>query len=406
MEPHQKSAFSSGRIITMRASLTILTLALALPAGVALAADPLKVGILLPTTGVFAPVAKEQLNGFQLAVEEAGGEVAGRPLQLIIEDTEGKPDVGLAKARKLVISERADVLAGIVSSAVALAVAPYTSSQKVPLVISNASANAITGEKCDRYVLRVAPSSAQVTRPMGVYLAKNGIKNVFIMASDFVAPREYVEAFKDGYLSGGGTVAGEVFPPFNRTQDYGPYIAQAKASNPSAIFAVFFGGEAVLFTKQYQSFGMSATPLYSGIGLTPPMLHAAEGDAALGVVSSVNYTPDLTTAGNADFVAAYQKKFGILPAEFAVMAYESMRLIIEGVKARGGDTKDRAALAAALEKSSFVGPRGPIKIDPQTHGATQNFYIVKTVKRGDRIGFETLETFPEVVDPVKGCVMK
>jgi branched-chain amino acid transport system substrate-binding protein len=392
----------------MRAPLTALALAftLALPTEAALAADALKVGILLPTSGVFAPIAKEQLNGFQLAVDEAGGEIAGRPVQLVVEDTEAKPDVGLTKARKLVISERVDVLAGIISSAVALAVAPYSSSQKVPLVISNASANALTGEKCDRYVLRVAPSSAQVARPMGVYLAKKGIKNIFIMASDFVAPHEYVAAFKDGYLSGGGSVSGEVFPPFNQTQDYGPYIGQAKASNPSGIFAVFFGGEAVLFTKQYQSFGMSATPLYSGIGLTPQMLHAAEGDAALGIVSSVNYTPDLTTPENAAFVAAYQKKFGILPAEFAVMAYESMRLIIEGVKARIGDTKDRPSLVTALENVSFVGPRGLIKIDPQTHGATQNFYIVKTVKRGDRIGFETLETFPDVADPVKGCVLK
>lgn len=390
----------------MRTWLTALALTLALPAGVATAADPLKVGVLLPTTGVFAPIGKEQLNGLQLAIEEAGGEVAGRPIQLMLEDTEAKPDVGLAKARKLVISERVEVLVGIVSSAVALAVAPYTSSQKIPLVISNASANAITGEKCDRYVLRVAPSSAQVTRPMGVYLAKLGVKNVFIMAADFVAPREYVAAFKDGYLSGGGTVAGEVYPPFNRTQDYGPYIAQAKAANPGGIFAVFFGGEAVLFTKQYQSFGMSGTPLYSGIGLTPQMLHAAEGDAALGIISSVNYTPDLTTPGNAEFVAAYQKKFGILPAEFAVMAYEAMRLIIGGVKARNGDTNDRPAFAAALEKTSFMGPRGPIKIDPQTHGATQNFYIVKTVKRGERTGFETLETIAEVADPVKGCVLK
>jgi len=293
-----------------------------------------------------------------------------------------------------------------VSSAVALAVAPFTSSQKVPLVISNASANAITGEKCDRFVLRVAPSSAQVARPMGAYLAKTGMKNVFIMASDFVAPQEYVAAFKDGYLSAGGSIAGEVFPPFNRTQDYGPYIAQAKAANPNGIFAVFFGGEAVLFTKQYQSFGMGNVPLYSGIGLTPQMLHAAQGDAAAGVISSVNYTPDLETAGNAAFVAAYKKKFGVLPAEFSVMAYESMRLIIEGVKARNGETKDKLALVGALEKASFTGPRGRISIDPATHGATQNFYIVKTVKKADRIGFETIETVPDVVDPVKGCVFK
>lgn len=390
----------------MHISLKTLTTLLLFQSMSAQAADPLKVGVLLPMTGVFAAIGTEQFNGMQIAVEEANGMVSDRKINLIVEDTEAKPDVGLSKVRKLVLSERVDVLTGVVSSAVALAVAPFASSQKVPLVISNASANSITGDKCDRFVLRVAPSSAQVARPMGVYLAKTGMKNIFIVASDFVAPQEYVAAFKDGYLSGGGSIAGELFPPFNRTQDYGPYIAQAKAANPNGVFAVFFGGEAVSFTKQYQSFGMSNVPLYSGIGLTPQMLHAAQGDAAVGVVSSVNYTPDLETAGNAAFVAAYKKKFGVLPAEFSVMAYESMRLIIEGVKARNGDTKDRLALVTALEKVTFNGPRGRISIDPATHGATQNFYIVKTVKKDDRIGFETIETFADVVDPVKGCVFK
>lgn len=390
----------------MQISLKTLSVLLLLHPVNVQAADPLNVGVLLPMTGVFAAIGTEQFNGMQIAVEEANGMVSNRKINMIVEDTEAKPDVGLSKVRKLVLSERVDVLTGVVSSAVALAVAPVASSQKVPLVISNASANSITGDKCDRFVLRVAPSSAQVARPMGVYLAKTGIKNIFVMASDFVAPQEYVAAFKDGYISGGGTIAGEQYPPFNRTQDYGPYIAQAKAANPNGVFAVFFGGEAVSFTKQYQSFGMSNVPLYSGIGLTPQMLHAAQGDAAVGVISSVNYTPDLETAGNAAFVAAYKKKFGVLPAEFSVMAYESMRLIIEGVKARNGDTKDRLALVSALEKVTFNGPRGRISIDPATHGATQNFYIVKTVKRADRIGFETIETFADVVDPVKGCAFK
>ncbi len=390
----------------MHLSLRTIAALLVLQSGSAQAADPLNVGVLLPMTGVFAAIGTEQLNGMQIAVEEANGMVSNRKINMIVEDTEAKPDVGLSKVRKLVMSERVDVLTGVVSSAVALAVAPFASAQKVPLVISNASANSITGDKCDRFVLRVAPSSAQVARPMGVYLAKTGMKNVFILASDFVAPQEYVAAFKDGYLSGGGSIAGELFPPFNRTQDYGPYIAQAKAANPNGVFAVFFGGEAVSFTKQYQSFGMGNVPLYSGIGLTPQMLHAAQGDAAVGVISSVNYTPDLETEGNAAFVAAYKKKFGVLPAEFSVMAYESMRLIIEGVKARNGDTKDRLALVGALEKVTFNGPRGRISIDPATHGATQNFYIVKTVKKADRIGFETIETFTDVVDPVKGCAFK
>lgn len=373
----------------------------------AIGAEPLKVGVILPTTGVFAPIGKEQLNGMRIAVEEAGGSVADRKIELTVEDTEAKPDVGLAKARKLILSDRVDVLAGIVSSAVALAVAPYSAGRKVPLVISNAATNLLSGEKCDRFVFRAAYSSAQVAKPIGEWLAKKGVRNVFIMGADFVAPHEFVAAFKEGYLANGGTIAGEVYAPFNRTQDYGPYISQARAAKADAVFAVFFGGEAILFTKQYQSYGMKdVAPLYSSIGLTPQMLHAAQGDAALDVVSSLNYVPELDTPENKKFVEAYRKEFGTTPAEFAVMGYDAMRFIIEAVKARKGDTKDKTALVDALEKVSYTGPRGPMTMDPSTHSATQNVYIAKTVKRDGKIGFEILETFPKVVDPVKGCTFK
>ena len=113
----------------------------------ALAADPLKIGVLMPTSGVFAVLGQRQLNGMRFAVEEAGGEVAGRKIEMLHEDSEGKPDVGLAKARKLVLSDRVDVMAGIINSAVALAVAPYLSSQRMPLVISNASTDLLSGRE-------------------------------------------------------------------------------------------------------------------------------------------------------------------------------------------------------------------------------------------------------------------
>src|SRR4051794_2234292 len=180
------------------------------------AADPLKVGVLMPTTGVFAVLGQQQLNGMRFAVEEAGGEVAGRKIELLHEDTEGKPDVGLAKTRKLVLSDKVELMAGIINSAVALAVAPYLSQQKIPLVLSNASTDVLSGEKCDRYVFRASYSSSQITEPIGLWMAKNGPKSVYILASDYVAPYEYVAAFKKGYIAGGGTVVGETYAPFNR----------------------------------------------------------------------------------------------------------------------------------------------------------------------------------------------
>lgn len=367
------------------------------------AADPLKVGVLMPTSGVFAVLGQRQLKGMQFAVEEAGGTVAGRKIEMLHEDTEGKPDMGLAKSRKLVLSDRVEVMTGIISSAVALAVAPYLSSQRVPLVISNASTDLLSGAKCDRYVFRASYSSAQITEPIGLWMAKHAPKNLYILASDFVAPHEYVAAMKRGYLAGGGMIVGETFTPFARTQDYGPYISQARSANPGAIFAVYFAAEALLFVKQYDSFGMKAkTPLFGPVGLTPPVLRKAQGPSALGVISPSNYVVELDTPENRAFREAYKKKFGEDPEEFSVMGYDAMRFIIEAVKARNGDTKDRPALVGAIEKVAYSGPRGPMKM-AKNHQATQNVYIVKTVQKGSDVAFEVIDTYPNFEDPVQGC---
>jgi len=367
------------------------------------AADPLKIGVLMETSGVFAVLGQRQLQGMQFAVEEAGGEVAGRKIELVHEDTEGKPDVGLAKTRKLVLSDRVDIMSGIISSAVALAVTPYLASQRMPLVISNAAANSLTGEKCDRYVFRVSYSSAQISEPIGRWMAKNAPKNLYIFGSDFVAGHEFVAAAKQGYLAGGGTVVGETFTPFGRTQDYGPYISQARSANPGAVFAVYFAAEALLFAKQYESFGMKATtPLFGPIGLVPVVLRQAQGDAAVGVISPQNYVKELDTPENKKFREAFKKKFGDDPEEFAVMGYDAVRFIIEAVKARGGDTKDRPALVSAIEKVAYTGPRGPMKM-AKNHQATQNVYIAKTVKKDNAVAYEIIETYQNVEDPVKGC---
>jgi branched-chain amino acid transport system substrate-binding protein len=369
-----------------------------------LAADPLKIGVLMPTSGLFAVLGKYQLNGIRYAVEEAGGEVAGRKIELIHEDDEGKPDVGLAKTRKLVLSDRVDMMTGIISSAVALAVAPYLSSQRMPIVLSNAAADSLSGEKCDQYVFRVSYSSSQISEPIGLWMAKNVPKPTYMMVTDFVAAQEFSAAWKRAFLAGGGKIVGENFTPFGRTQDYGPYISQARAANPGAVFATYFAAEALSFVKQYDSFGMKANiPLYGPVGITPPVLFKAQGPAALGVIQSSNYVVELDHPENRVFRDAYKKKFNEDPEEFSVMGYDAMRFIIEAVKARNGDTKDRPALLSALEKVAYTGPRGPMSM-AKNRQATQNVYIVKSVQKSDgNTGFEVLDVYKNFVDPVKGC---
>lgn len=370
------------------------------------AQQPVKIGVLMPTSGVLAALAAEQINGMQIALDEFGGMVAGRKIEMIVEDDESKPNVGLTKARKLILSDKVDFLTGIVGSDVALAVRPFAEGNKIPIVIANAGANALTGENCSPWLFRVSFSHAQMVNKFGAYLVKRGIKKAYAIAADFVSPREMVAAFRKGFVAAGGTMVGEVYSPYGQTNDFGPYLSQARAANPDAIFGVYYGSEAILFVKQYQSFGLKDKyKLVSTMGLTPQMLRKPQGDAAADILGSLNYVPELDTPANKAFQAAYQKRYGTLGAEFAVMGYDAMRFILEALKSLGGNTSDKAAIAAAIRKVSYNGPRGPMSIDPKNNALTQNIYMTETVKQGDQVVFRVLDTFPGVPDPAEGCRM-
>lgn len=387
-----------------RTSVLLLSAAFMLPA--ANAADPIKIGVLLPTTGSLAGLTEDMIRGARLAIDEAGGSVAGRNIELIVEDDEAKPAVGLDKAKKMILSDKIEILSGLSSSAVALAVTPYAVQRRTPVVIMLAGANDLTGEKCSPWVYRLSYSSWQVASPLGPWLAQQGKKRVFVLGSDYVSPREMVAGFRDTFTKAGGTIIGEAWAPFGQTQDYGPYLALAKAANPDAIYAVFYGGEAILFIKQYDSFGMKSIPLTSPLGLVSSLLRGAQGPASADVISSVNYFAENNTPENNEFNKKFQDKFKKQPSEFSAFGYDTMRFMIEGLKKTNGKTTDRQALLKAMKSVSFVGPRGPLRIDPKTNHAIQDVYITKTEKRGEGVVAVPLATIKDVAAPASGCVLK
>ena len=125
-------------------------------------------------------------------------------------------------------------------------------------------------------------------------------------------------------------------------------------------------------------------PVYASSGLVPPVLLGALGDAALGVDTVTNYVPEIDTPENKRFVEGWRKMNNADPEDFGVTGYDSVRFIIEAVKALGGNTSNREALAAALSKVSYVSPRGPLSID-KTNTVLQNIYIVRTVKKDGKL---------------------
>ncbi|MBV2361484.1 ABC transporter substrate-binding protein [Thalassococcus sp. CAU 1522] len=383
-----------------RAILAALGLAttLALPA----TAEDIKVGLLLPYSGVYAALGNDIDAGFELGLKHFGSD-AGATFEIVREDTEVKPPVALGKAKKLILQDKVDVVAGIVSSGVLGAVRNMIDGAGVPLIVANAGNDEATGADCSPYITRVSFSNGQVNRPMGNWMAEQGIKKVFTLAPDYAAGRQMIDAFSASFTAAGGEIVGQEFTPFQKTQDFGPYLAQAKASGADAVYVFYAGGEAIAFVKQYDSFGLKAElPLYGSGFLTSPLYVNAEGPAAEGVITALHYVPTIDNAENKAFAEAFTAETGRVPSEFAVQGYDAARALIEAAKT--GAT-DREALALALRQVSFDGPRGKTSIDPATNNVVQPIYVYETVAGENGLTQKVLAQLPAEADPVNGCQM-
>ena len=370
----------------------------------AVAEEPIRIGVILPYSGVYASLGSEITQGMELGFATFGSEVAGRPIELVTEDSEVKPNTGLAKAKKLVFQDNVDLLVGPVASNVANALRDFVHGREVPLIIPNAGNNVLTGERCSPWVLRTSFSNAQVTRGMGPWMVARGYDSIYLIAADYAAGHQMMDAFRETYVGAGGTVVGESFPPLRGTKDFGPFLAQIKAAGPSAVFAFFAGGQAIQFVKQYHEFGLNKTIQLSGAGwLTSPLYVDVQGEAAAGILGILNYVPGIESEENAAFQVAYREAYGRTASEFAVQGYDTARLIVEALRMRGGDTEDRAALVSAMHGVSFTGPRGTLRIDPATNNIIQDIHIFETRLGVEGMELKVIESLPAMQDPTNGC---
>ena len=364
----------------------------------------IKIGMILPYSGAVAIIGEEITNALELAFEEVNYEVSGRKLKIIRADTEYKPNIALKKARELIASEKVDILAGTVSSSVALAIRDLVVSTKTPFIVANAGANQITGKKCSKYIIRVSFSNYQINAPMGPWLANYGIKTAFLLSANYAAGKEQMKAFKSTFEASGGKIIGEEYTPHRKTKDFGPYLGRIKSSGADAVYVFYAGGEAINFIKQAHSFGLPDIMKITGAGwTTSPLFIPAQKEAALGFTGILNYVPSIETKENIEFQRAYKDKFGRIASEFAVQGYDTGRMIVEALQSLSGETTNKELLAEELSKVSIIGPRGPLTIDPKTNNVIQNMYIFEVVNSANGPILKILDKIEAVKDPGTGC---
>ena len=356
----------------------------------------IKIGFLAPMTGGAAQVGKDMVNGLSMYLEERGSTLAGRKVEVIVEDTQGQPAVALTKLRKLVESDRVHVLAGGLFAHVGYALAPKVDEYRVPMLYPVMAGDDLTQRQAAKWVVRNGWTSSQPSHPFGEYAAKTlGYKKVVTIAIDYAFGWEVVGGFQKTFEEAGGQIVQKLWPPLGTT-DFAPYLSQIKR-DADAVFALMVAQSSLRFPKQYQDSGLKAKlPLIGGGTTFDEFVLPSLGDEAIGGMTPLMYSAALDNPVNKRFVKEYRAKYGKVPSYYSEVCYTTGRWIEEAAKAIGGDVENRDKFLAALRKVEIPDtPRGPVKMD--AHGnPIQNIYIRKVERKDGELWNTVVHTYPAV----------
>src|SRR3982751_4134757 len=387
-----------------KASMFIRTTSLSLVAGAvaalalmpAQAQESVKIGLILPMTGGQASTGKQIDNAVKLYMQQKGDTVAGKKIEIILKDDGAVPDNTKRIAQELIVNDKVNFVAGFGVTPAPLPAAPQA---KIPEVVMAAGTSIITERS--PYIVRTSFTLAQSSTIIGDWAAKNGIKKVATLTSDFAPGNDALTFFKQNFTAGGGEVVEEVKVPL-QNPDFAPFLQRMKDSKPDAMFVFVPAGQGGTFMKQFAERGLDKAGIKvigPGDVMDDDLLNGM-GDAALGTVTAHLYSAAHPSAANKEFVAAYKKAFNSRPGFMAVSGYDGIHLIYEALKKTAGKT-DGDGLIEAMKGMKWESPRGPISIDPETRDIVQNIYIRKVEKVDGELYNVEFATFEAVKDSGK-----
>jgi branched-chain amino acid transport system substrate-binding protein len=376
-----------------------LAASLSAPAVLAQATAPIKIGHLNSFTGGIAYAAAATYNAMELYFDSINWTVAGRKIEIIKEDDQFNPQVGLQKAKKLIESDKVDLIAGVQASNVALAVLNYVKQQKAFYVVTGAGTDAITWDRYP-YLFRTSISGYQLSMPMADYVYDNLGKEVVTCSSDYAGGHDVAAEFVGPFVKRGGKVLKQIWPPLG-TQDFSAYLTDIKSINPPVTYDFMPGADAVRFIQQYSEFGLKEKMPLTGFTIIDSQTISALGKHANGIISALTYVDTVDNPESKKFAADYQAKYKAAPDLFADYGYVGAKALGEALKAVDGDASNKDKLAEAMSKLQFKAPRGSFRMDPATHNPVQDIYIVQVVEVGGKLTTKVLQTAKDVADPGK-----
>lgn len=346
------------------------------------AKEPVQIGIVTSQSGGFTAQGEDSLRGMQFAIEEANaaGGVAGRPVKFQVGDDESTPDGGRRVAEKFARGGY-NLLVGPIPSSITLALAQNLQRWDALYVSTLSKSDRITGDSCNARMFQANHSDAMDLAIVEPWLKANAKETRFaVLASDYVWGRDSSESFAKSAAKLGKKVDLTLYAPMG-TKDFAPYIAQLKSSGAEAIWVALVGRDLIAFAKQAAEFGLTSSKRIIGHSYIMNFVVKATDNATDGVWGTMNYGPEIDTARNKAFVAAWRKKFNRDPNENEVAGYSGVLMILQGVqKANSVKPVD---IAKALSGATIETVWGPAKVRAEDHQLVKPNYIgrVKSVGR-------------------------
>lgn len=380
--PSSRLRHPSRRIVTVLSGASALTLLVGC-GGSSIAGNesggegsegPVKIGLSVPLSGVYAPLGEDMQQGFELYLDENDGQLGGYDIDLVSVDEGEGPQVGVAATQRLVTQDQVSAAVGIVNSATAAGLKDTFVQSEVPLIVANAGADGLT-EDPSPYIWRTSFVNSTVGASLGAAVAEEmGDESVYLITADYAAGHEMIGGFREAFEEAGGTVAGESLTPFGTTSDWQPYLSEIRNSGAGAVFSFYAGSEAVNFVQQYDTFGLSESVQLYGTGfLTEGDVLDAQGGAAVGTTTALHYSPTIDSEANNAFVEAYQSAYDELPTTYSVQAYDSAAALDMALE--NAESTDGAGVAEALGGLGEIdSPRGPWSFD-ENHDPDQPYYL-------------------------------
>jgi len=375
----------------------------------AIAAEPVKVGVVLTMSGPFASSGEIMANAAKLFLATQGDTVlGGQRVELIIRDDGGtNPDAAKRLVQELVVRDRVQYLGGFQWTPNANAVGPLLNQAKVPCILWNASGANTT--RLSLWFARTAFTHWQVNLPLGQWAAgTKGWRRAYVLVTDFGPGQDAEGAFVKGFTEKGGEIVATARMPI-QSPNFVPLLLRAREAKPDVLFAFHPGGvQTAAFLKAYAEAGLreAGIPLIGPGDLTSDEELPNAGRLALGVITAGQYSMVADRPANRAFVAAWKAAYGLSPVRpnyMAAGAWDGMHAICTAVAATGGKADAAAAMRAISNFRTDDSPRGPVSIDPATRDIVQNIYIREVRMVGDEPGNVEIETIPGVRDPWKAA---